>query len=121
MRKKASNFIIPLEVYPFDVMVSIGQTDAELKKSLERKSVEWEDKMCLKGNGLFYMNSQNQSIIRVRFIPVNPVDYGVLQHEIFHAVTFILDRIGMKFMLLKSDEAYAYLVGYLTEQIYTRL
>lgn len=121
MKSKKLNFIIPLVVYPFDVMISIGQTDAELKKIIEKTTTEWNDNMKCVGKGLFYMTKENQSLIRLWNYPTTNEDYGTLQHEIFHCVTHILDRVGMKFVLQKSDEAYSYLVGYLTTEIYKRL
>ena len=42
MKSKSKNFIIPLVVYPFDVMVSLGETDEQLKKALSKYNVEWE-------------------------------------------------------------------------------
>ena len=41
------NFIVFLHVYPFDVMVSIGQTDLELGKCLDKYSLQVEDDECL--------------------------------------------------------------------------
>lgn len=53
-------------------------------------------------------------------MPKSVTDYGTLAHEIFHAVTFILTRIGMS-LTNESDEAYAYLIGYLTKEIYKHI
>lgn len=115
------NFVISLVVYPFDVMVSLGESDEELRRSLKKVDTEWEDNMQCTGIGRFYMNDRNQSIIRLSVYPKSNEDYGTLSHEIFHAVTHILDRIGMRLILLKSDEAYAYLTGYLTTEIYKKI
>lgn len=43
---KKQNFTIPLVVYPFDVMVSFGQTDDELLKTLSKSLTD--DKMINK-------------------------------------------------------------------------
>jgi hypothetical protein len=118
---KSLNFIIPLVVYPFDVMFSFGQTDDELKKCLGKYNVEWDENMKCIGQGRFVMTAANQSLVRLYNYPESCEEYGSLQHEIFHAVTHVLDRIGMKFVLLKSDEAYSYLVGYLTTEVYKKL
>lgn len=115
------NFIVPLVVYPFDIMFSFGETDEQLKKSLKKYNCEWSDKMEYGGMGIFYINDKNQSLIRVYNIPKICEDYGTLQHEIFHAVTYILDRVGMKLKLRTSDEAYAYLIGYITKEVYLRI
>ncbi len=42
---------------------------------------------------------------------------NVINHECFHATHFILDRIGMKFEIGVSDEAYAYLNAYIIDQV----
>lgn len=120
-KSKKLNFIIPLVIYPFDIMVSFGQTDEELKVSLKKYGTEWEDKMICVGKGRFYMNEMNQSLIRMNTIPETCEDYGTLQHEIFHCVTWLMDRVGLKFKLLSSDEAYSYLIGYLTTKIYIKI
>jgi hypothetical protein len=49
-------------------------------------------------------------------IPTTTHDYGILVHEISHGVFFILDHIGMKHTL-DSDEAFAYLQGYMFREI----
>lgn len=121
MSKKSKNFIVPLVIYPFDIMVSFCQTDEELKKQLQKVGSEWDDKMKCVGMGSFCMNDKNQSVIRLWNYPETCEQYGVLQHEIFHAVTFILDRMGMKLELFTSDEAYSYLIGYLITIIYSNI
>lgn len=119
MKRKKLNVIIPLVVYPFDIMFSFGETDDELKKAFSKYHLDWDENMKMRGQGRYWMHLEtNQSVIRLWNYPETPADYGTLQHEIFHAVTFIMDKIGAKFELSKSDESYAYLIGYLTTQIY---
>ena len=119
---KSKNFIIPLVVYPFDVMVSLNQTDKQLKKELDRfENCEWDDDMKCPGVGRAIITNKNHSIIRLRNYPTTNVDYSHLQHEIFHIVTFVMEKIGLKLCLLKSDEAYAYLIQHLTKEIYDRI
>lgn len=124
-KAKSLNFIIPLVIYPFDVMVSVGESEDQLEKTLDKyldakKEIvwRWHNETAV---GRFCMFSSNQGLIRLRKLPATPEDYGNLQHEIFHYVTHILDRIGMKLVLMKSDEAYSYMIGYLTKEIYKRL
>ncbi len=108
-------------IYPFDVMVSFGQTDKQLKNSLKKCNWEWGELMLCEGSGRFYLNDKNQSLIRVWNYPFTIEDYGTLHHEIFHCATYILDRVGMKLVIHKSDEAYSYLIGYITTQIYSKI
>jgi hypothetical protein len=119
---KSDNFVIPLVIYPFDVMVSLGETDEQLKKAWVGKyNLEWRDDMILSGNGKCIITDGNQTLIRARYYPTDNQDCGTLQHEIFHAVSMVLDAMGMKLEIMVSDEAYAYLIGYLTKQIYDRI
>lgn len=121
-KNKKLNLIVPLIVYPFDVMFSFNETDRELKKHLKNYKIEVNDiTLSFTERGRTTMFEGNQTIIRLKSFPTNSEDYGYLAHEIFHAVTIIMDRIGMKFNPFKSDEAYAYLIGYLTQKIYEKL
>lgn len=122
----SKNFIIPLHVYPFDIMVSIGESDKELLPKLKRYGVSkesldsdvWQLSDTCKGRGTLFVC--NRSLIRIAEPPKSPHGKGLLAHELFHVVDFILRRIGIE-LGDDSFEAYAYLIGYLTEQIYKRI
>lgn len=62
---------------------------------------------------------RNHPVIRMANYPITVTDYGILQHEIFHAIDQILKYIGMT-LSDDSDEAYAYLIEYVTREIYKR-
>lgn len=48
---------------------------------------------------------------------VNRCDIRAIAHEVFHAVYFVMDKVGI--MLTNcSDEAFAYLAGYIGEQVF---
>lgn len=119
------NFIVPLHVYPFDVMVSIGQDDDQVRKLLKNSKFNLTDgdfdlamyaSDRVKGKACVFSN--NASFIRLRKLPVNAEDFGYMAHEIFHVVCFVMEMVGMELVLMKSDEAYAYLIQYLTSEIY---
>ncbi len=123
---KKQNFIIPLVVYPFNVMVSFGQTDDDLLKTLSNSLTDDEIKdkefwsVEKNGHGRTVLFGSGQTLIRMPKVPKTSKEYGSLQHEIFHATEFILSHIGMS-LCKKSDEAYAYLIGYLTTEIYKKI
>lgn len=120
---------IPLHVYPWDVVFSFNTTDDQLEKELIKKSgFEPSDF----NNGLHRMNDTCGArwtyypqhlctVIRMRNIPETSKHYSYLSHEIFHAVAKIMEEVGLSLQVGVSDEAYAYLVSYLTNQIYERL
>lgn len=125
MAKRRSNihFFIKMDVYPFDILVSINQNDNQLGKILDRFNMSAEDISLAaysskNSTGLAAMFSTNQSIIRLPKLPETTREFGTLAHEIFHVAAFILDRIGMKLEIMKSDEAYAYLIGFITTRFY---
>lgn len=128
---KSTCFIIPLHVYPFDVLFSIGETDEQFRKSIRKYCPPsvindlGEDPLILKftetsKGRTVHLNSTNQTFIRLKHYPKTCSDYGDIAHEIFHAVEFIFHKIGLHHSV-ESGEAYAYLVGYLTKEIYKRL
>lgn len=101
-------------------MVSIGETDAELKKRFDKFNLVYynyfEHPLKKARSTLF---DTGQTIIRFR--SPESVDHDTISHEVFHAVTHLLDFIGMPLNLDHNDEAYAYLVGYLTKSIYEKI
>ncbi len=119
------NFIVDLKVYPFDVMVSIGQDDDQLGAVLDKLHLSKEDiQNCQYANdaarGRSVMFDTGQSFIRIRKLPETSEEFGTLAHKIFHVVSFVMHRVGMKLEVMVSDEAYAYLIGYLTTEIYKK-
>lgn len=122
---KPLNFIVPLVIYPFDVMVSVDQTDEQLMKIL-RKHGE-DEQSCEKllnqpdtCPGRAVLLASNRTVIRLRRQRSKAKFAGIIAHEVFHAVTFIFDRIGITFDLDKCDEAYAYAIMYLAEKIHEK-
>lgn len=123
-RDKSLNFIVPLVIYPFEVMVSFGQTDEELLRVLDKFKIDHSKNYLFSSpssGGTAKMFSSGQMLLRLRHLPGSTFDYGVLQHEIFHIVCFTMDRVGIHYDIEKSDEAFAYLIQFLTQQIYNKL
>jgi len=123
VKAKQLNFIISLKVYPFDVMVSFGETDKELQSKLNKYSVDYSDadwKFEDIGLGRAVMFSSGQFLLRYKKIPISIDDYGHLQHEIFHIVHFLMHRINTP-LNLDTCETWAYLIGYITSEVYKKL
>lgn len=59
-------------------------------------------------------------LIQLSELPHTPFAMGIMCHEIFHAVTFLMRRVGIT-LCDESDEAYAYAISDLTEQMVTAL
>lgn len=125
MKTKSKNFIVPLVVYAFEVMVSLNQSENDLRKEMkkyacftpERIESYFEDTVPQLGRATMF---DGQVLIRIMKYPVTNEDYAVIVHEVFHAVCFIFKRVNIK-LCPKSDEAWAYLIEYLTKEIYNKI
>lgn len=121
------NFIIKMDIYPFDIMISIAQTDSQLGRLLDKYHLSVEDILLCKytndncqGRAATFATN-NASIIRLRHLPETPEDHGTLAHEVFHVASFIMQMVGVKLEIMVSDEAYAYLIGFITKSIYKEI
>ncbi len=130
MASKGVNFIIDLVIYPYDIWFSIGETDKWFISTLNER-LQDEYMSDLKEDDICHMSAEcrgrtyhhligGQTIIRLPKKPRTAQEFGTLAHEIFHAVDFITRRIGLR-LGIESDEAYAYLIGYITERVYEKL
>lgn len=128
--KKSLHFVLPLVIYPLDIIVSIGEDDATLRNKIKKYALpdntlkEMEQdvlNLAIGTHGRTLITSCNRSVLRLIDYPKTDEDYGLLAHEIFHVVVFILDRVGMKLIVSDSDEAYAYLIQYITTEIHKRI
>lgn len=118
-----SFFIVPYVVYPFDLMVSFGHTDFEIERLLKKYNIQYEGadwQMAEFGTGKCTMFTSGQTLLRLPQKPFTNEEYGTLQHEIFHAAEFLFTRIGLTHSI-SCGEAYAYLIGYITKEIYKNL
>lgn len=116
---------IYLDIYDASVIVSINQTDQEFKKSYIKAKGQ-EDDILLDmyvqqtsqeserhlGRTLF---SAGTATIRIYSDLSTSQRMGTLVHELFHATDMILDDKGLQ-LVVGSDEAYSYLIGYLMEK-----
>lgn len=129
---KGSSFIIPLVVYPFDIMVSIAQEDEDFHAFIVDhlppeclKDLEDDPGILTMGyttNGrTLNLETGFQTIMRFKDYPAGPRGHAIVAHEIFHACTFILWRVGMNLEVMKTDEAYAYLIDYVTGEFYKQV
>jgi len=122
----SKNFFIDLHIYPFNVMFSIGETDAELKEQLDGIAecltipTLLQDLSLEKSGGMCYCLPKGSTIIRLKANDGSAKWMSTLTHEIFHAVYYTMAFIGCK-LGEKSEEAYAYLIGYITEQFWNEL
>jgi hypothetical protein len=116
-------FVIPVKLYGVDVIVSIAQDDRMLYDSMVDRFPDYnKDSDYLNSDriGMAFPFENGSCLIRLNDFDGTPFLKGTLAHEIFHVVTFIMGHVGIK-LHDASDEAYAYLTSFLTEEIYSIL
>jgi hypothetical protein len=126
---KILNKIIPIAGYPFDLMVSFNETDKMVRKHLKKfgitpkkdnqESIFHMDSMTGR-KGRYVMFVGKQSILRLNFYPhsKDPDEVAMLAHEIFHAVHCFFMEIQTP-LKNSTQEPYAYLIQWLTREIYS--
>lgn len=112
--------MIDTVIYPIQVMFSLNQKkkdlDVDVKKFFGSKFVS-ERYRCYNRGGITYYDGAKVYIV-IRNPKTNYDLANSIAHEVQHCVRFILEtKCGMP-MTKDNDEAYAYLAGYITEQIY---
>ena len=112
---------IPISIYRTKLKVFFGSVK-DCCKAMKKDGVpdyyieEW-GKHASYYNGMYYEEDEHDyRLLWLDKIPVSVDDYGSLVHELSHAVFHILDDKGLKHTN-ESDEAYAYLIGYLYSEI----
>ncbi len=125
---KAINFIVPLVIYPYDVMISINENYDQFGKAVITK---WDATILddfkknerPNGVGLTYSFTSDTHLccmIKIDNFKYDADGFSTLVHEIFHAIEFVLRKCGFE-LNSSSHEAYAYLIGYLTKQVFSKL
>lgn len=119
-------FTIDLKVFPFDIIFSVAQTKEEFLECVKDydDKHEWVEHLfgnqsCRKGRTSHDSNT-GVTMISIVDYPDTPFSYGVVSHEIFHAVDMILKHIGVEFVG-GTDEVYAYLIQYVTQEFYKQI
>jgi hypothetical protein len=108
--------IIPLDVFGHDIVVSIGQSDEDLYEQIQENiSRKQFDKHMANQKSIATTHKLRTGSILIRFKD-NINDPGIVAHEAFHAIVFLFKKIGIDFCY-ESEEAYAYSLEYLTNQI----
>ncbi len=132
MIKSNNKFVyVNIELYSHYVCFSINQTDAQFLQSMHsHKLVNKKDKnvvdilldpfkenVSTTSSGICVKYPGGGIVIRTFRDLVTPEGLGTISHEIYHAAMYILDCKGMS-PNEHTEEAYAYLIGFLTKKFY---
>lgn len=114
--------VIKGTVYPFDVLVSVNQTDDEFYSEVGHLSDDNLEEVFLNLDETIlarsYFTKNNIAIVRFMDIDKDNLPNGLISHEMLHITTFILNKVNITFSF-KTDEVYAYLLHYLIDEVYS--
>lgn len=126
--RRGKFFVVEIPLYNIDIFVSVGQKDQEFNKSIIKiwdlpadaidliATAFWNESV----NGRFTFINNGPCVLRLRHSPSTPKQKGSLTHEVIHAVCRILRSRGVE-LCEASEEAFTYLGGYITKEIYSRI
>lgn len=124
--KRKAGFVIPIDVFNSAVLISFNQSDKKLrdlaiKNNADLDQLEIFISASLKYQGLAGKLSDGSILIRINPIEDRYSLMSVIAHESFHAAHYIMEEAGIKFKMDISDEVAAYLIGYISKNIYKKL
>jgi hypothetical protein len=110
---------ITFDTYPITLYVFINQTDEDILAYMEKEEI---DNIELINDILGFQENEhalfayvdNYSNIAIRLRDLSKAE--IVAHEALHATAFILRFVGIRFTK-SSEEAYAYLLQYIIENI----
>lgn len=119
------NFLIDCIIYPSDIVVFVDSSNKEIKKTMRKHEYNSKEIMRVLSKLKKGVNARCEMMedgLVFIFLKSNVKDfYSKVCHESFHATTFILDRVGVKFRLRTNSEVYAYLLGFITAEIFKKV
>ena len=129
LRRTSCRFLIELTPYHRHVYVSVGESDARLKAGLARlmpaslveQWVELIGPQHPSEDGKTAFIQGSGIVLRLRDYPTDARQFGVLAHEVFHVVEYLFTSVGLPHDPQTSSEAWAYMIGYIHQQIYNQL
>lgn len=114
------NKIIPIDIYNTDMLLVVG-TEGELKLSLEKYlgKDDAKEAYAVMAEDISDISLGRSAVLSsgqvVLWMP-DDSDKGTLAHEIFHIACYIMKKIGIS-LCNESNEAYAYLIGFITNKV----
>lgn len=124
------NFTISYAVYPYEVFVAFENDKKKFYKSIfkilkkkyhsEVKYAFRDHKFGVNTHARTLMTTGGHTIILMSKFEDTIAHQATLSHEIFHAVHFLMDRLQIP-LSMDNAEAYAYLIQYLTTEIYKNI
>ncbi len=114
------HYTVEIPVWNTRVIFSFGESIEECEKYCECNLIDTFTQNGTQGTHYAVFNHKVGSLIRMKSIKNQNINFGTLQHEILHATLSILRDKGVKFDL-DNQEPFCYLQGYITEKILEKI
>lgn len=108
---------ITFDTYPIQLYVFINENDEDILAYMDKEDIPElvEDILDLEESDEALFAYKDTSRIAIRLRSLNKPEY--ITHEAFHATCYIMRYVGIR-LSKSSEEAYAYLLQYIVENIY---
>lgn len=126
-RRGAMEKIIQLEIYDRGILFVIEPTWEKAKKHLKKYFAGNELQRIKELSEILYTDSScvgrtidmnGYVMVLMKSVPDTSLLFGKLVHELFHAVSYTMEEVGIVHSS-DTEEAYAYMIGYLAEKVIT--
>ena len=115
--------IIPIDLYCRDILFVFGD-EPSFRKAVRKYHTQEQTDGIIEAADInehstgktIYNQVHNAFIVWMPRLPQTAAEFGTLSHEIFHAVQALMINIGAS-LSDDSEEAYAYLIGYITKRV----
>lgn len=121
----AINFTINLELLPFEIFVFYNEKDENIiailsNLGIDKFEIEHLINLPNEVKGKTMITQNNQTVIRLKSLTEDVLP-GVIAHEALHAVSMIMEQMGVKFNPIFSEEIYTYSLEYVVNKIHVNL
>src|SRR6266404_3180564 len=104
-------------IYGIKWYIIIGGTIHNALKKFAHKYNIKEKKYPQNRNPFGYCLLEEKSVTGLIWLCDNNVNIGILVHECFHATLFVFNIIGIENINIHNDEAFAYYLGWIVDEI----
>ena len=117
-----SAFIVPCDIYKTEILFVI-ESDSKaardiISKVLDDTTIIEED--FIGNDGMTFTPQSGYIVVWLERKPQTLIQTAILTHELLHVTISILNRVGVS-VSDSSEEAYTYLIQYLTEEFYKHI
>jgi len=122
MKRTDVFLIIDPTIFPYKIVISLNQTDMGFENKLRsgKMIIPEKDGIMILGDHNYQsgrtilLEDQLMIMMRLNYLPTNPRQYGLLVHELYHIVDYVMNGVGVN---TDEMETPAHYISYLAFKI----